>query len=51
MNGHWILYLTGLSTSIKGSTNVNMFTPDKPEELGFSGAYNSAIVKISKIDN
>ncbi|KKN06973.1 hypothetical protein LCGC14_1071930, partial [marine sediment metagenome] len=22
-----------------------------PEELGFSGAYNSAIVKISKIDN
>ncbi len=46
-----VLIYSGLSTSIKGSTNVNMFTPDKPEELGFSGAYNSAIVKISKIDN
>ncbi len=41
----------GLSSSLKGSPNVNFFIPDKPEELGFSGSYNSAIVKIKKIES
>jgi anaerobic selenocysteine-containing dehydrogenase len=30
--------------------NPNLFTPDIPEELGFSGAFNSAIVEIKKIE-
>jgi len=29
--------------------NVNIFTPDKPEESGNSGAYFSTVVKISRI--
>jgi len=41
----------GLSSSSKGSANVNCFIPDKPEELGFSGSYNSAIVEIKKIES
>jgi len=41
----------GLSSSSKGSPNVNYFIPDKPEELGFSGSYNSAIVEIKKIES
>lgn len=45
------LIYSGLSSSLEGNTNANTFTPNRPEELGFSGAYNSAIVKISKIDN
>ncbi|TFG15848.1 MAG: hypothetical protein EU531_08045 [Promethearchaeota archaeon] len=30
--------------------NPNIFISDRPEELGYSGAYNSAIVKIEKTD-
>ncbi|MFW9826250.1 MAG: molybdopterin-dependent oxidoreductase [Candidatus Thorarchaeota archaeon] len=36
----------GLSSSLTQSLNVNCFIPDVPEELGRSGAYNSAIIKI-----
>ncbi len=43
------LIYSGLSSSSKGNPNVNCFIPDKPEELGFSGSYNSAIVRIKKI--
>lgn len=42
------LIYSGLSSSLKGNPNVNFFIPDKPEELGFSGSYNSAIVRINK---
>ena len=33
----------------KEHENVNIFTPDKPEESGNSGAYFSTVVKISRI--
>ncbi|MFX1599561.1 MAG: molybdopterin-dependent oxidoreductase [Promethearchaeota archaeon] len=45
------LIYSGLSSTLKGTPNVNCFTPDQPEELGYSGAYNSAIVEIIKIDS
>ena len=45
------LIYSGLSSTSHESPNVNYFVPDKPEELGFSGAYNSAIVKIKKLDS
>ncbi|MFX1501132.1 MAG: molybdopterin-dependent oxidoreductase [Promethearchaeota archaeon] len=45
------LIYSGLSSSSKKNPNVNHFIPDKPEELGFSGAYNSAIVKIQKLSS
>lgn len=44
------LIYSGLSSTSHESPNVNYFVPDKPEGLGFSGAYNSAIVKIKKLD-
>ncbi|MDX1797776.1 MAG: molybdopterin dinucleotide binding domain-containing protein, partial [Candidatus Lokiarchaeia archaeon] len=44
------LIYSGLSSSTQEGINVNFFIPDKPEELGFSGVFNSAIVKIEKID-
>jgi len=31
--------------------NVNTLISDKPEELGFSGAYNSAIISITKLSS
>ncbi|MFX1410607.1 MAG: molybdopterin-dependent oxidoreductase [Promethearchaeota archaeon] len=44
---------TGIALIYSGSPlitkNVNFLIPDIPEELGFSGAYNSAIVKIKKL--
>jgi len=43
------LIYSGLSSTLKGTPNVNFFTPDKPEKLGFSGAYNSAIIQVNKI--
>ncbi|NVM34960.1 MAG: molybdopterin-dependent oxidoreductase [Candidatus Lokiarchaeota archaeon] len=43
------LIYSGLSSTLKENLNVNHFTPDKPEELGFSGAYNSTLVKITEI--
>ncbi|MFX1549912.1 MAG: molybdopterin dinucleotide binding domain-containing protein, partial [Promethearchaeota archaeon] len=44
------LIYSGLSSTSQESPNVNYFVPDRPEGLGFSGAYNSAIIKIKKID-
>jgi len=38
----------GLSSSLMGNANVNCFIPDIPEELGHSGSFNSAIIKIRK---
>ena len=38
----------GLSSPHDGISNVNFFTPDVPEELGFSGSYNSVIIQIQK---
>ena len=43
------LIYSGLSSTLKKNPNVNNFIPDNPEELGYSGAYNSAIVKITKV--
>ncbi|MFX1315180.1 MAG: molybdopterin-dependent oxidoreductase [Promethearchaeota archaeon] len=44
---------TGIALIYSGSPlitkNVNFLTPDTPEELGFSGVYNSAIVTIKKL--
>jgi len=47
-NGTALIY-SGLSSNLKESLNVNHFTLDEPEELGFSGAYNSTLVKVTKI--
>jgi len=44
------LIYSGLSSTLYEKPNVNYFIPDKPEELGFSGAYNSAIIRIDKLD-
>jgi formylmethanofuran dehydrogenase subunit D len=44
------LIYSGLPSPSQKGINVNYFISDKPEELGFSGAYNSAIIKIDKID-
>ncbi len=43
------LIFSGPSSPFSRNPNANFFTPDKPEELGLSGAYNSGIVKILKI--
>ena len=43
------LIYSGLSSSLKGHSNANLFISEKPEELGLSGAYNSALIKVSKI--
>lgn len=45
------LIYSGLSSTLKENLNVNHFTPEKPEELGLSGAYNSTLVKITKINS
>jgi len=45
------LIYSGLSSTSEGTPNANFFTPDTPEDLGFSGAYNSAIVEITKINS
>ncbi|MFX0021678.1 MAG: molybdopterin-dependent oxidoreductase [Candidatus Hermodarchaeota archaeon] len=45
------LIYSGLSSTIQKGANVNLFISDKPEELGLSGAYNSAIIKIEKYDS
>jgi len=42
------LIYSGLSSSLKGHSNANLFVSEEPEELGLSGAYNSALVKVSK---
>ncbi len=45
------LIYSGLPSTSQKDINVNFFIPDRPEDLGFSGAYNSAIIKIDKIDS
>lgn len=45
------LIYSGLSSTSEGNPNVNCFIPGTPEEMGFSGAYNSAIVKIKKLNS
>jgi len=37
------------STSFSGNFNVNFFTHDVPEGLGFSGVCNSSIVEMQRI--
>ena len=43
------LIYSGLPFADTNYVNVNFFTPEKPEESELSGAYFSALVKISKI--
>ncbi|MFX0083172.1 MAG: molybdopterin-dependent oxidoreductase [Candidatus Hodarchaeota archaeon] len=43
------LIYSGGSSPYNESTNVNLFTPDIPEESGLSGAYNSSIIQIKKV--
>lgn len=42
------LIYSGLSSQSENNPNANIFTTDTPEEMGFSGAYNSSMVKIFK---
>ncbi len=42
------LIYSGLSSQNENNPNANIFTTDTPEEMGFSGAYNSSMVKIFK---
>lgn len=44
------LIYSGLSSTLYEKPNVNYFIPHKPEELGFSGSYNSAIIRVNKLD-
>jgi len=44
------LIYSGSSSPYYTSTNVNLFTPDIPEESGLSGAYNSSLVQIKKLN-
>jgi anaerobic selenocysteine-containing dehydrogenase len=43
------LIYSGSPMGINKSHNPNIFISDKPEELGYSGAYNSAIINVEKI--
>ncbi|MFW9864856.1 MAG: molybdopterin-dependent oxidoreductase [Candidatus Thorarchaeota archaeon] len=43
------LIFSGASSPSNENVNVNIFTPDTPEELGLSGAYNSVKICIEKI--
>ncbi|MFX1378508.1 MAG: molybdopterin-dependent oxidoreductase [Promethearchaeota archaeon] len=45
------LIYSGLSSNLENTPNVNYFIPERPEQLGFSGAYNSAIIKVKKFDS
>jgi anaerobic selenocysteine-containing dehydrogenase len=44
------LIYSGASSPYYKSTNVNLFTSDVPEESGLSGAYNSSIIQVKKVD-
>lgn len=44
------LIYSGVSSPYNESTNVNLFTPDIPEESGLSGAYNSSVIKVKKVN-
>jgi len=43
------LIYSGVPIESKINFNVNIFTPDNPEELGFSGSYNSTLVEINSL--
>lgn len=45
------LIYSGSPLTSGNGTNVNLFTPQDPEKSRLSGSYNSAIVKISPLDN
>ncbi|MFW9940779.1 MAG: molybdopterin-dependent oxidoreductase [Candidatus Thorarchaeota archaeon] len=44
------LIYSGASSPYYTSTNVNLFTPDIPEESGLSGAYYSTLIQIKKVN-
>ncbi|MFX0026169.1 MAG: molybdopterin-dependent oxidoreductase [Candidatus Hermodarchaeota archaeon] len=48
LNSGVALIYSGSPLGLEKSVNVNIFTSNRPEELGFSGAYNSAKILISK---
>ena len=43
------LIYSGASSPLNRSLNVNLFTPDTPEESGLSGAYNSTVIQVKKL--
>jgi anaerobic selenocysteine-containing dehydrogenase len=43
------LIYSGSPMAINKNHNPNIFISDKPEELGYSGVYNSAIINLEKI--
>ncbi|MFX1494975.1 MAG: hypothetical protein ACFFBZ_11885, partial [Promethearchaeota archaeon] len=48
LNSGVAMIYSGSPLGLKKNANVNIFTSNIPEELGYSGAYNSAKVLISK---
>ena len=44
------LIYSGGASAYEDRPNVNIFTPDIPEESGLSGAYYSTIIQVRKID-
>lgn len=48
LNSGVALIYSGSPLGLEKNANVNIFTSDRPEELGASGAYNSAKILISK---
>jgi len=44
------LIYSGASSPNNDSTNVNLFTPDIPEESGLSGAYYSSVIQVKKVN-
>jgi anaerobic selenocysteine-containing dehydrogenase len=44
------LIYSGGSSPFNQSTNVNLFTPDIPEESGLSGAYYSSVIQVKKLN-
>jgi anaerobic selenocysteine-containing dehydrogenase len=44
------LIYSGGASPYEERPNVNLFTPDTPEELGLSGAYYSTIIQIQRIN-
>ena len=44
------LIYSGGSSPYNESTNVNLFTPDIPEESGLSGAYYSSMIQVKKVN-
>jgi anaerobic selenocysteine-containing dehydrogenase len=45
------LIFSGCPSPLNGDINVNFLISDRPEELGFSGAFNSSIVKINRVNS